>query len=169
MIDKRPPIKPVIVSACLLGLKTRYNGEAAYNTEAAEAIDALEDGGAYVLPLCPEQIGGLPTPREPATIERGAGEDVLEGKARVIDIKGKDVTQAFITGAEAALDLARRTGADKAILKERSPSCGVKYIRSSSTQGEEKEAKERDINKIIEGCGVTAALLLAEGLKVRGF
>ncbi len=153
---------PVIVSACLLGIKSRYNGNDACIERATEAIDALEDRGSYILPVCPEQMGGLETPRAPACIRGGTGEDVLLGTAQVIDNRGRDVTEAFIQGAEAVLWLTRKTKAKIAILKEGSPSCGVNHIYTE-TSNLDKGAKLR------EGSGVTAAILRAENLQIIGF
>jgi len=113
----------------------------------------VEEGVA--VPFCPEQAGGLTTPRSPSEIIGGDGMDVLQGKARVINDKGEDVTEAFVKGAEEALKLARLIGADTAILKSKSPSCGTKCVYDGTFSG-----------KLREGMGVTAALLLSEGIKI---
>ena len=85
------PEPPVLVSACLLGLNTRYNAVPIENEDMLRLARERR-----ILPLCPEQLGGLPTPREPASIEGGAsGEDVLDGRARVVTASGRDVTDAF--------------------------------------------------------------------------
>ncbi len=128
----------ILVSACLLGLRTRYDGK-------AKPDQALMDlwSQCHFLPLCPEQLGGLPTPRLPAELVGGDGLAVWEGKARVINRAGQDVTQAFKQGAEEVLRIVRLLGIRRAILKSRSPSCGL-----------------------TPRWGVTAARLLAEGLKV---
>ena len=141
---------PVIVSACLLGLRTRYDGSDACNTEA---ITLLE--GRQAIPVCPEQLGGLPTPRPAAQIAQGDGIEVLAGAARVIDEFGQDVTVQFMKGAMDVLQIARLTGANEAFLKENSPSCGVGSICRNS--------------HCVNGIGVTAALLKREGLIIRGF
>jgi len=104
------------------------------------------------VPICPEQLGGLPTPRTPAKIQSGDGFDVLRSGARVIDIKGRDVTPQFIKGAIEAFNIAMLVGADKAILKDKSPSCGVNYIW--------------DDDGLKEGKGVLTALLIDNGIKV---
>ena len=146
--------KKLIVSACLAGIPCRYDGKAQRN----EAVAALVEAGLAV-PVCPECLGGLPTPRIPAEIVGGSGEDVLDGKARVIASDGEarlDVTDAFIKGANAALEAAREAGADEAILKANSPSCGFGTIYDGSFSG----AKTA-------GSGVAAALLAANGLKVK--
>jgi uncharacterized protein YbbK (DUF523 family) len=107
------------------------------------------------IPVCPEQLGGLSTPRNPAEIVGGDGEDVLDGKARVMDRTGKDVTEAFIRGAYEALHLAKAVGAKEAILKEKSPSCGSCVIYDGTFQGKKKA-----------GMGVTAALFQRHGIRV---
>lgn len=142
--------KSVIVSACLLGLNTRYNGGDAMNDEV---IRLVKD--RFIIPVCPEQLGGLPTPRPRSEIAKGSAGDILEGRAMVIDESGKDVTGPFMKGAHEVLKLARLTGASEALLKEKSPSCGVNLIY-------------RD-NKVIKGSGVTTALLKKEGIYVKGF
>ncbi len=112
--------EPILVSACLFGLCTRYDGA---SKEDPTILSLLPE--ARFIPVCPEQLGGLPTPRPPAEIIGGDGLAVLEGRARVINQQGEDVTQAFIKGAEEALRLAKLFGVRRAILKSRSPSCGL--------------------------------------------
>ena len=109
----------VIASACLVGCKCRYDGGDCLD----EALRARWDRGE-LFAVCPEQLGGLPTPRPPAEIESGSGEAVLGGKARVLRENGEDVTEAFIVGAKRTLEIARAVGAREAIFKQRSPSCG---------------------------------------------
>ena len=94
-------------------------------------------------------------PRPPAEIVGGDGEDVLEGRARVITIDGQDVTEAYLRGAEVALAVARRLGIRKAILKSHSPSCGCRLIYDGTHSG-----------RLVPGRGVTAALLRQEGIEV---
>ncbi|QJA06251.1 DUF523 domain-containing protein [Thermosulfurimonas marina] len=127
----------VLVSACLLGLATRYDGKRLLEPRARDLLERYR-----VVPVCPEQLGGLPTPRPPAEILGGDGGAVLSGAARVINARGEDVTGAFLRGAEEVLRLARLLGARQAFLKAQSPSCGLHPL------------------------GVTAALLLREGLEV---
>ena len=131
---------PVLVSACLLGLRCRYNAEPVAN----ERVLALAKTH-MLIPVCPEQLGGLSTPRPPA--ER-LGE-------RVVSNDGTDVTSAFFRGAEEALLLARTLGCKTAILKARSPSCGHGRIYDGSFTG-----------KLIPGSGVTAELLAKNGIRV---
>lgn len=134
----------VLVSACLLGLRCRHD---------ALPLDPLRlPEGLCPVPLCPEQLGGLPTPRPPAQMVGGDGVAVLEGRARVVDQRGEDVTEAFLRGAEEAVKVARLLGIRRAFLKEKSPSCGVKYTH-------------RD-GELAEGMGVTAAALRGAGVQV---
>jgi uncharacterized protein YbbK (DUF523 family) len=149
-MGEKPVKRPVIVSACLLGLKTRYDGGSA--TDDA-VVDASRD--AIFIPVCPEQLGGLPTPRPRAEITQGNGAEVLGGTSRVLDELGKDISTELLNGAEAVAGIAGITGAVEAYLKEKSPSCGVETICRG---GEE-----------VEGSGVTTALLKAKGLVVKGF
>ena len=134
----------IIVSACLLGIRSRYDGRHARDDDAMALLSA---GGA--VPLCPEMLGGLPVPRSPAAIVGGGGEDVLDGKARVVNEEGVDVTEAFVEGAKQVLRVAKILGVTRAYLKRRSPSCGAG--RSPGPPPPE---------------GVTAALLRREGIEV---
>ncbi len=117
----------VLVSACLLGTNCRYDARPLIPRE--ELVRMAAEGRA--LPVCPEEAGGLPTPREPAEIllceggGRGSGEDVLAGRARVLTASGRDVTEAYLAGARHALAVARAAGCARAYLKARSPSCGA--------------------------------------------
>ncbi len=138
-----------IVSACLAGVRCRYDGG---HCETPEIRQLVAEGRA--LPVCPEQLGGLPTPRIPAEIVGDGGEAVIEETALVLDKEGTEVTAAFVRGAEETWKLARLVRATKAILKERSPSCGVTQI----CRGEET----------IAGQGVTCFLLRTHGIQVQG-
>lgn len=109
-----------LVSSCLAGLCTRYDGQ---TKQSSECLDKLQ--GAVWIPVCPEQLGGLPTPREAADIVGGDGRDVLAGNARVITKSGVDVTSAFIKGAKQVLQIAQSQPIQGAWLKARSPSCAV--------------------------------------------
>ena len=137
----------VIVSACLLGINCRYNGG---NSLDESLIRQLKD--SHVVPVCPEQLGGLPTPRAAAEISGGDGFDVLSGLAKIVTAADEDVSAQFIKGAKEALNIARLIGAKKAYLKEKSPSCGVNLIKC---EGLEKS-----------GSGVLAALFSKEGIEV---
>ncbi|MFH1679501.1 MAG: DUF523 domain-containing protein [Candidatus Eisenbacteria bacterium] len=136
-----------IISACLVGVECRFDG----GTRASATWKRLAAQGGFV-PVCPEQLGGLPTPRSPAEIESGGGEEVLDGKTRVVDVLGVDRTAEHVHGAREVLRIARLVGATEAILKERSPSCGCKTLRRGG--------------RTIEGKGVTAALLEREGIRL---
>lgn len=140
----------IIISSCLAGLATRYDGRDNFQ----EGIAKLLKEGKAVL-VCPEQLGGLPTPRPPAEIVGGNGEDVLEGKAKVMTSGGIDVTEEFIRGAEQTLKTAQAVNAKSAILKESSPSCGSNLIYDG-TYSKTKQP----------GFGVTAALLRRHGIEV---
>jgi uncharacterized protein YbbK (DUF523 family) len=140
----------ILVSACLAGIPCRYDGG---SFPVPEIQRMVAEGHAVA--ICPEVAGGLPIPRLPAEIQGGDGQDVLEGRAKVVRQGGVDITEAFIKGAHQALSLARKVGAKKAILKARSPSCGVTFIHDGSFTG-----------ALREGMGVTAALLKREGIEL---
>ena len=130
----------ILVSACLLGERCRYDGE----SRADERVVRL--GEKHVLiPFCPETAGGLPVPREPAEIREG----------RVCTRSGEDVTQAYRSGAEKALEAVREHRCSCAVLKERSPSCGSSFIHDGSFSG-----------KLISGEGVTCRLIRESGIPV---
>ncbi len=137
----------IIISACLLGVNCRYDGSNKTNLRLVEFAKRHK-----CIPICPEQLGGLSTPRNPAKIQIGDGFDVINSQFRVIDIKGKDVTRQFIRGADEALNIAIMVGAENAILKDNSPSCGVNFI--SDDYGFKK------------GVGIFTALLINSGIKV---
>lgn len=138
----------ILVSACLLGYKTKYDG----GSNCHELLFRYMEYGQF-LPICPEVAGGLPTPRAPVEIQGGTGDDVWRNKAEVCDKSGKKRTEAFRQGAKQVLALAQAQGASAAILKEHSPSCGVHYIYD----GTFKKVKRC-------GRGVAAACLAAAGL-----
>jgi uncharacterized protein YbbK (DUF523 family) len=113
--------RPVyLISSCLLGLCTRYDQKIKKYPIAEKELE-----NAILIPVCPEQLGGLPTPRDAADLIGGDGDDVLVNSARVITRNGADVTSAFILGAEQTLKIAQLMKVTKALLKARSPSCGV--------------------------------------------
>lgn len=131
----------------------RYDGKA--KTLLSEELARWQAEGRVVA-VCPETLGGLPTPRPPAEIADAAdGRDVLAGAATVRTRDGEDVTAAFVRGAEAALTRARETGAELALLIDLSPSCGSLAIYDGSFSGARRP-----------GAGVTAALLRQHGVRV---
>lgn len=142
--------RPILVSACLLGLNTRYDGTARQNQRV---LTFLRDKGFLPIPVCPEQLAGLPTPRPPVRFTRGGGDAVLDGEGEVATEDGRTLNAAFLNGAAATLQIARLTGCGDALLKERSPSCGVHQV----VLGE----------GTVAGRGVTAALLARNGLRLR--
>ena len=141
-----PKDAPVLISACLLGIRCRYDGKERGCPGLIRLISSVQ-----VIPFCPEQLGGLPTPRPPANIAGGDGGDVLSGKARVLTEGGGDVTEAYRKGAQESLRLARLYGADRALLKDKSPSCGLETPYCDSPTG--------------SGEGVTAALFALSGIR----
>ncbi|MDI6821326.1 MAG: DUF523 domain-containing protein [Actinomycetota bacterium] len=139
-----------IVSACLVGINCRYDGK---NKLLGKVQRLVSQGRA--IPVCPEQLGGLPTPRLPMEIRDGSGEDVLGGRTGVFTKEGVDVTTQCIKGAHEVLKLAKLVGARAAILKARSPSCGFGRIYDGTFT-----------NNLRKGNGVTASLLRREGVKI---
>ena len=127
--ERRPRL---LVSRCLLGEPVRYDGRA--KPLPAPVIDRLHEL-AELVPVCPERLGGLPTPRPPAEITGGTGRDVLTGRACVRTHVGRDVTQAFVRGAEETARIAREHGCRLALLKENSPSCGCTAIYDGTHTG----------------------------------
>lgn len=132
----------ILISACLLGVRCRYDG----GSKPQEPILRLMEKYTLI-PVCPEQLGGLPTPRLPS--ERIGAQVVMKD--------GTDVTAAYRRGAEEALRLARLFGCRRAVLKERSPSCGSGAVYDGTFTG-----------TVIPGDGVTAQLLKANGIQVVG-
>ena len=111
--------------------------------------------GEELIPVCPEQLGGLSTPRPPAEIVGGDGADVLNGCASVITVEGEDKTREFLDGAHQTLEIAKSQNAAHAVLKSRSPSCGCGRIYNGTFTGE-----------LGDGDGVTASLLRRHGIQV---
>ena len=128
----------ILVSACLAGYPCRYDGQSQAN---GKIVELVRQGKA--LPVCPEQLGGLTTPRLPAEIQTTG-----DGSLKVMNIVGEDVTSNFVQGALTTLEIARFYDAEKAILKQNSPSCGVGHRYDGTFSG-----------TIIEGDGITAKLL----------
>jgi len=137
----------LLVSACLVGLPSRFDGAIETNQALLSRLEGL-----CWLPVCPEQLGGLATPRPACALVGGDGLAVLEGRARVIDRLGQEATTAYIRGARAVLDLAERLEPCAALLRSRSPSCGPKDRLGSDGQPRPR--------------GVTAALLARAGVRI---
>lgn len=141
-------MRKILVSKCLLGARCRWDGKQ-LNYDISDLLKGL-----IPVAICPEIEGGLGCPRPKAEIMDGDGFDVTDGKSRVIDSLGYDVTSNFLSGARAALDIARKYNIYMAILKEKSPSCGVGSIYQGS--------------QLCRGMGVAAALLKQNGIEVIG-
>jgi uncharacterized protein YbbK (DUF523 family) len=140
-----------LISACLLGLKCRWNGEDNENPRALELIEH-----DILIPVCPEQLGGLPTPRARQEIQDGTGRDVLEKRAKVMNEDGDEVTDQFIKGAEETLKIARLFGVKEFIGKSQSPSCSCMKIFDGTFSG-----------RLSNGKGVTVELLMQNGIAIR--
>ena len=141
------PRERVLVSACLLGQHCRHDARTCSDGPLARELAAQ---GLEPVPFCPEEHGGLGTPRPPASIEATTAADVLDGRARVVTDAGADVTPQFVKGAEGALATCKAHGIVRAFLKERSPSCGT--------------CRTHVDGKLVEGPGVTAELLRRHGI-----
>lgn len=131
----------ILISACLLGINCKYNGS---NNNIPDIIKQMEN--VTLISICPEQLGGLTTPRPPAEINE---------EARILSKEGNDVTKQFLFGAEETLKIAMMYNCEYAILKERSPSCGSNQVYDGSFTG-----------KVKPGEGITASLLKRNGIKV---
>jgi len=137
---------PVLVSACLLGIRCRYDGSSKTRRSILEIQDII------MIPVCPEQLGGLPTPRPNAYFVGGDGAAVVRGRAFLRDIHDQDVTHAFLFGARQVCKVARILRARYAILKEKSPSCGTHTVWIEGN--------------LQRGYGVTSAMLIDLGLSL---
>lgn len=139
-----------LCSACLLGIKCKYDGETKPNEKVLELAKK-----EILIPVCPEQLGGLPTPRTPQEIQGKSGEFVLDGECKVINKDGKDVTENFVMGAEQTLKIAQIFDIKESIMKQKSPSCGCGLTFDGTFS-----------KSFIKGDGVTTALLKRNGIKV---
>ena len=147
--DKAPlTLPPVLVSACLGGRHCRYDGTDRLHSSLLKQLD-----NRLIIYYCPEEEGGLTTPRERATIDGGTGAEVLAGNARVLTESGIDVTAEFLGGARGALQKINEHGITQAYLKSNSPSCGCGTISR--------------LGKKVAGNGVTAELLQQNGVEVQ--
>jgi uncharacterized protein YbbK (DUF523 family) len=140
----------VLISACLLGLPTRYDGS---SKSDPRVLALLQDPEILPVPVCPEQLGGLSTPRPPCSFVQGDGADILAGGGLLLNPAGESMNEVFCRGAQQTARIAQLARCREAILKERSPSCGVHQI---VRQG-----------KPVAGQGVAAALLSQLGLTLR--
>ena len=143
-----------LCSACLLGLECRYDGKSNLEKASEQLLKEFRNGD--VIPVCPEQLGGLSTPRTPSEIQGGmSGEDVFDGRCKVIGKNGEDVTNQFIKGAYEVLKIAQSIGVKEYIGVQKSPSCGHgKTYDGTFTK------------TLIDGNGVTIALLKRNGISV---
>lgn len=144
----------ILVSKCLTGAPCRYNGQGKPNQAVIDFLATLTEGRDYVL-ICPECNGGLPIPRLGGEICGGTAADVLAGRAAIRNINGDDYTAEFIAGANAALQQAHKLNATAALLKEKSPSCGVHQVHDGAFA-----------DGIIAGQGLTTHLLATHGLAI---
>ena len=142
-------MRPILVSSCLLGLQSRYDGTDNYSQTV---VDYIERQKLTPIPVCPEQLAGLSTPRPKCWFSHGDGVAVLTGKGELNNEEGQNVTETFLHGAQECLKIAKLTHCKLAILQQRSPSCGSQKIYLK--------------DKLVEGVGVTAALLHKNGLEI---
>ena len=142
----------VLVSACLMGERVRYDGA---KVPCSSAILNSWKADGLIVPFCPEVAGNLPVPRPPAEIIKGTGTDILKKNTHVFNINGQDVTESFIKGAREALRLVKEMQVKLAILKDGSPSCAKTSIYDGSFSGSKRPGK-----------GVTTALLEKNNINV---
>lgn len=134
----------IFVSACLAGINCKYSGGNNYNEKV---FDLVKEGKA--IPICPEQLGGLQTPRNPVEIK------IINGNKYVIDKEGNEYTDKFRKGAEEVISLAKKLNITKMILQPRSPSCGVSKIYSGNFDRE-----------LVDGNGILAELCIKNNIEV---
>lgn len=137
----------VLLSACLNGSRCQYDGR--------RPSFLAFDGSVDIVPVCPEVDGGLGVPRPRAEIVGGDGNDVLDGRARVVTVDGDDVTAEYVEGAQRALETALRNSVQVAVLQDVSPSCGATSVNDGTFTRTRKD-----------GVGVTSALLARHGIQV---
>lgn len=141
--------EPILVSACLLGLPTRYDGQC---KRSQAVIDFLQRECLLPIPVCPEQLAGMPTPRNKTFFEVGTGVDIVAGKGRVISLKREPMNEIFLHGAKLVFKIGKICNCRRALFKERSPSCGVHQIHLE--------------DNIVSGPGVTTAFLINKGFDI---
>jgi len=140
----------ILVSACLLGHKVKYNG----GSNANELLLRYSESGRF-LPVCPECLAMLPVPRLPMEIVGGSGAQLLAGHTRAVDANGMETSSYLIDGAQKVLAMVKAYHVRVAIFKEGSPSCGVHKAHDGSFTGRK-----------VKGSGVTTALLRRNGVKI---
>lgn len=142
----------ILVSACLLGKKTRYDGD--HNRLDNPILNTWKQEDR-IISVCPEIEGGCPIPRALAECIDGDGTSVVAGKTKVVNIEGQDVTKEFLLGAQKALQIVQQNDISVALLKARSPSCGSNFVYNGTFS-----------NTLKPGKGVTTALLKLNGIRV---
>jgi len=144
-------VRTILVSACLLGVNCRYDST---SNLIPELSLYLKEHGLVPIPVCPEQLAGLPTPRPKVWFTRGDGAALLNSEAMLINEDGEDCSEIFLKGAQESLRIAQTCGCKAAILKQRSPSCGSLKVHRNG--------------QLVEGMGVTCAVLQDSGIQVVG-
>lgn len=139
-----------LISACLCGINCKYNGGNNLNPYFLDLLSKDE-----VIPICPEQLGGLPTPRSACELTGGSGDDLIRGKALALTRDGNDITAGLLKGARETLFIAVNAGIEEVIMKSHSPSCGNGTIYDGTFTG-----------NLINGDGVTTAMLKQHGIIV---
>ncbi len=134
----------ILISACLAGINCKYNGGNNFNEKAFELVKS-----GKAIPVCPEQLGGLTTPRTPAETK------MINNEIHVITKDGVDETERFKKGAMEVLRIAKELEVEKVVLQSRSPSCGVGKVYSGNFDGQ-----------LVDGNGILAQLLIDNGIKV---
>jgi uncharacterized protein YbbK (DUF523 family) len=142
-----------LVSACLIGFNTIYDGRNNLNDSVVEILKKYD---IPFYPLCTEQLGGLPTPRACSEIEEGyTSKDVIEGRARIKTIDGEDVTEQYLKGAREIVQFCKTFDITHALLQERSPACGFTKVYDGTFSG-----------KLIDGVGILTQMLLDNDIKI---
>jgi uncharacterized protein YbbK (DUF523 family) len=136
-----------LISACLAGVNCRWDGTNSRNQKIIELV-----GKGRALLVCPEELGGLSTPREKAYFFEGDGKDVIAGKGKVITLSSKDITSQLLAGAKKTLKMAKKYKIKYAIMKKNSPSCGCGKIYIKG--------------KLVKGDGVATVILKRERIKI---
>ncbi|MBF0544424.1 MAG: DUF523 domain-containing protein [Candidatus Riflebacteria bacterium] len=146
----------ILISGCLAGLSCSYDGQikSEKSTVFREIFGKAEKLGYSFIPFCPEQAGGLATPRKPAELQTNA-ENILENRGKIVSISKTDVTENFIKGAKETKKVCELFSVSGVILKEKSPSCGKRKVYSGKFDG-----------NLIDGMGLTCFLLSKCGFQI---